>query len=571
MHKAAPTAATNGRDHVNRMRLNGVLLSCAAASLAAACAPVAIGHNVAASGDTASVGRIDVSTIPFDPALHVQTGTYTPSGSVLVSYADAPGRDRRDIKLATMNDDGSAMRTFFEGRVPDRPKDNGIRFMIFPDNKRIFMGDFVLECSAPLERCNDAKLVPVDYPAEVADGDHISHRWSEMIIAPDNCHVSWTTLLANYSAMVFTGELERTKAGYRIANTRIVSTVDQFQPDPAHPDGVIPQPTRGGEVKQFVHGGAGISVAGGARRDIADSTVLHLASGEIEAITDTPGYTETTIFSPDEQLGVVMTARFSPQTDLAVLGLMPRPYPGALNIGLNSLAYNYSVSGVRQQRQGNVGPALIDIARSKSEEGYLGANLNTSADWVFSSPLSWHPSSTRAMWMEGRRGQRGTQERRMQMVRLLDYEPGAAVASATTPDNMSYALTDLSVVKDYARQSKDIDVKVYGRHSGHIAYSRTPAGRIEKTYVNFSDDGQNVYSGRETMDYNPRANSTYRADVTLTGPKPGRMNLRMTFGPATDFYNPTKILFAPDASGQPLSSGFVEYDGQRLDVSELLP
>lgn len=490
---------------------------------------------------------------------------------MLVSYADAPGADRRDIKLATMNDDGTGMRTFFSGRVPDRPKDNGIRYMVFADNKRIFMGDFVLECSQPLESCDDAKLVPVVYPEEVADGDHISHRWSEMIVAPDNRHVSWTTLLANYSAIVFTGELVRERMAYRIVNAKIVSTVDQFRPDPAHPDGVIPQPIRGGEVKQFVHGGTGISVAGGARRDIADSTVLHLQSGEIEAITDTPGYTETTIFSPDEQLGVVMTARFSPRTDLAVLGLIPRPYPGALNMGLNSLAYNYSVSGVRQQRRGNVGPALIDISRSKNEEGYLGTNLHTEADWVFGSPISWHPSSARAMWMEGKRGQRGTQERRMQMVRLLDYKPGVAVPRARTPDNMKYALTDLSVVKDYARQSKDIDVKVYGRHSGYIAYSRTPAGRIEKTYVDFSEDGQSVYSGREAMDYNPRANSTYVADVTLTGPKSGRMSLRITFGPATDFYNPTRILFDPDASGQPLSSGFAEYDGQRLNVSDLLP
>lgn len=556
---------------MNLMRRSAVSLSFTAMFITTACAPVAVRQDVGSNSDAASASRIEITTIPFDPALHVQTGTYTPSGSVLVSYADAPGSDRRDIKLATMNDDGTAMRTFFAGRVPDRPKDNGIRFMVFPDNKRIFMGDFVLECSQPLERCDDAKLVPVAYPEEVADGDHVSHRWSEMIIAPDNRHVSWTTLLANYSALVFTGALERTQTGYRIADTRIVSTVEPFRPDPAHPDGVIPQPTRGGEVKQFVHGGAGISVAGGARRDIADSTVLHLATGEIEAITDTPGYTETTIFSPDERHGVVMTARFSPRTDLAVLGLMPRPYPGALNMGLNSLAYNYSVSGVRQQRQGNVGPALIDIARSKNEVGYLGTNLNTDADWVFGSPISWHPSSTKAMWMEGRRGQRGTQERRMQMVRLLDYKPDAAVAAVQTPDSMNYALTDLSVVKDYARQSKDIDVKVYGRHSGTITYRRTPAGRIEKTYVNFSDDGRNIYSGRETMDYNPRANTTYIADVTLTGPTPGRMNLRITFGPATDFYNPTRILFSTDGSGQPLSSGHAEYDGQRLDVSDLLP
>lgn len=547
------------------------ILPLAAMSLTAACAPVALQQDVTTFDAGEPFGRIAISTIPFDPGLHVQTGTYTPSGSVLVSYADASGGDRRDIKLATMNDDGTNMRTFFVGKVPERPKDNGIRFMIFPDNKRIFMGDFVLECSRPLEECDDARLVPVAYPEEVADGDHILHRWSEMIIAPDNRHVSWTTLLANYSAMVFTGELQRTPEGYRIDNTRIVSTVDPFRPDPAHPDGVIPHAMRGGEVKQFVHGGKAISMAGGTRRDIADSTVLHLATGEVEAITDTPGYTETTIFSPDERLSVVMTARFSPRSDLAVLGLMPRPYPGALNMGLNSFAYNYSVSGVRQQRAGNVGPALIDIERSKSQEGYLGTNLNTENDWVYGSPISWHPSSTRAMWMEGHRGQRGTQERRMQMVHLPDYRPQAAVAPARTPDSMDYALTDLSLVREYARESKDIDVKVHGRHSGYVTYRRTPGGRIEKTYVDFSNDGAQVYTGRETMDIDLRGNSTYSADVTLAGPRPGRMKLQITFDPATDFYNPTKILFGADASGQPRSSGFAEYGGRRLEVSDLLP
>lgn len=49
------------------------------------------------------------------------------------------------------DDDGTGMRTFFVGEVPERPKDNGIRLMIFADNQRIFMGDFVLECTSSLE------------------------------------------------------------------------------------------------------------------------------------------------------------------------------------------------------------------------------------------------------------------------------------------------------------------------------------------------------------------------------------------------------------------------------------
>lgn len=552
-------------------------LTCGVLALAAAAAAipaVAQTTSPAGAGTAPSIGRYEVFTIPFDPKLTFRSATYTPSGKVLVSYAQDESQPRRQLMLATQDDDGRNFRPFFAGLLPERAKDNGIRFMIFADNKRIFLGDFVLECATSLETCKNPKVLPVRYPAEVDAGPHVLHRWSEMIPAPDNKHVAWTTLFNNGTAAVFTGELRKQGAAYVIADTQVVSTVDPFVRDPKHADGVIPQPVRGGEVKQFVHGGTAISAAAARNRDLADSTLLHLATGEVEAITDTPGYDETTIFSPDERLGVVMTPRFSPKSDLAILGLMPRPYPGALNMGLNSLAYNYSVSGVRQKRPGNVGPALIEIEPSKTQPGYMGTNLNTEDDWVFGSPLSWHPSSTKAMWIERRRGERSEtgprQPGRMQAVRLLDYKPGPAVAAKPTPIG-TYASRDLAAVKDYASKPRDINVKVYGRSSGHITYSRTPQGMIEKTYVNFSDDGQQVYAGRETMHNNPRGNSTYTGDVTLTGPRPGTMKLKITFGPATDFYDPTKILFTPDASGTPLSHGYTEYGGQRLNVQDLTP
>jgi hypothetical protein len=515
----------------------------------------------------ASTGRHEIYTLPLADGFVPRSATYTPSGRVLVSSTQEGAQDQRHVTLVVMDDDGRNARTIFSQAVPPRPKDNGIRYMMFPDNKRIFMGDFVLECAPSLDDCAKSALLPVTYPAEVADGEHIGHRWSEMIVAPDNRHIAWTTLLATYSALVFTGELRKEGAGYVIADPQIVSTLDPFEKDPKHPDGVIPQVVRGGEVKQFVHGGTAISLAGGRKSDLADSVVHHLATGEMEAITNTAGYDETTIFSPDERLGMVMTTRFSPNTDLAILGMMPRPYSDSLNMGLNMVAYTYGVTGVRASRSGNVGPALTEIAASKSQEGYLGTNLNTADQWVFRSPMSWHPSSTKAMWVEG---MRGGGPRRVQIVRLLDYQPGPAVAAKPTPTHMPYAITDMSVVKTYAAKSQDIDVKVYGRSSGHITYRRTPRGAIEKTYVNFSDDGKSVYSGSETMQSNPRGRSTYTADVMLSGDKPGVMKLKMTFGPI-EGERPAELIYAPDATGAPLSQGYAEYDGKRLEVQSLVP
>ena len=512
------------------------------------------------------LGRYQIRSVPVPDALRVTSATYTPSGSVLVEYASGDGADSRQINLATVGDDGTGFRPFFSQRLPDRPQDNGIRNMIFPDNRRILTGDFVIECSSSLETCRDPALLPVEYPAEVAGGDHISHRWSEIIIGPDNRHISWTTLLADYSAVVLTGELVRKSSGYSIADVRIVSSVDLIRADPAHKDGVVPAKVRGGEVKQFVAGGTAISMAGMTGHDLPDSVVQHLDNGTMEPITSTPGYTETTIFSPDERLGIVMTSRFSTRSDPAVLGLLPRPYPDSLRMNLNMIAYTYSVTGVRRRRPGNVGPALIDIARSKAEPGYQGLNLNTSPEWVYSSPMSWHPRGTKAMWMERRRD---GGSRRIQIVELADHKPGAAVAVRPWPKELAGSSTDLSVIPGLATRDQDIEVRVYGRVSGYLEYRRK-GGRIEKTYSDFSDDGRHVYSGFERMDGNPRAKSTYTAAIDLTGEIPGAMHLTATFGPLTGEL-PAQLFFTKQADGKAASHGFAEYGGQRLDVADLEP
>src|SRR5262249_34963803 len=146
---------------------------------------------------------------------------------------------------------------------------------------------------------------------------------------------------------------------------------------------------------------------------------------------------------------------------------------------------------------------------------------------------------------------------------------GRTVASKPTPDNMSYASSDLSIIPGLVKKTNDIEVKVYGKASGHIEYRRS-ATNIEKVYVNFSDDGRDVYAGRETMQVNPRGNSTYTADVHVTGTNPGVMDLKITFGPLGGAH-PAGLLFTPDTSGAPLTRGYAEYKGKRLKVDGLAP
>lgn len=544
-----------------------------ARTIGALCATAATCATIASAQDTrtiqaadSEIGRVQIATVPIPANRILRTATFTPSGKILVTYSDKEDSDPQLVRLAIMDEDGRNFRPIFAQALPKVEKDNGLRYMVFADNKRVFLGDFVVECAPSLDACAKSSLLPVEYPAEVAGGDHISHRWSEMIVAPDNLHVAWTTLLSNYSAIVFIGVMHRQGPGYRIANPRIISTLDPFRKDSSHSDGTLPVPVNGGEVKQFVAGGTGISLAGAVKRDLPDSVVQHLDTNVTEAITDTPGYTETTIFSPDEHLGITMTARFS-KADPAILGLVPRPYPTSLNMSLPMLAYTYAVAGVRGERSGNIGPALIDIAKSKTMENYLGTNLSTDEHWVFRSPMSWHPGGRKAMWIEGHRGDGAV---RIRVVSLPDYKAGPKVGARPFPRAIPGSTSDMSLVKPYAEKSQNIDVKVYGRNSGFIAYRRTPGGVIEKTYSDFSDTPLAVYSGTERIEVNLDGRSTYTANVKLSGAKPGVMDLKITFGPLRGRL-PAQLIFDRDASGLPLTHGYAEYDGRRLEAQDLAP
>ena len=252
--------------------------------------------------------------------------------------------------------------------------------------------------------------------------------------------------------------------------------------------------------------------------------------------------------------------------DPAIFGLLPRPYPASLNMSLSAFTYSYAVTGVRLSRGGNIGPALIDIRASETTPGYIGANLGTSDNWVFRSPMSWHPGGKKAMWVEATRG---TPRRRIQIVELPDYRPGVRVNAAATPDAIPFASTDLAAIPGFAEKTGNVDVKVYGRRTGLIVYRRSP-GHIEKTYANFSDDGKSFYHGKETQDLNPRGNSTYVADIRLTGATRGRMNLKVTYGPLGGA-RPARLSFDRDANGVPLTHGFAEFAGKRLNIEGLEP
>jgi hypothetical protein len=524
--------------------------------------------------DAPGLGRVEVTTIPMPAFAKELSATYTSAGSMLVLFRREDDPKENDYwNLAVADDDGSAFRAIFSGVIRQHEKANGIRLMPFQDNKRVLLGDYVLECDPDIDGCESAELVPVRYPWDIEREPHTTHHWSEIIIAPDNEHMAWTMLRTDLGAANALGILVRTNDAYVIEEPQIISTLTSFEKDEDRDGYIVPLVVRGGEVKQFVRGGTAISLVGKKDGPVIDSVVEDLASGEVTQITKTPGYDETTIFSPDERLGLVMSTRGSKHTDPAIFGLLPRPHSYATQ-GLIMSLYMYAVAGVRSGRPGNIGPVLIEIERSMNESGYQGVLLNDPEEkWVYLSPMSWHPDGTKAMWPEMVRGSNqseGGGQNRARRVTLHDYQPRETVPVQRTPDHISYGVsgTNGRLSLWSPPPATTVEGRIAGKHSGHVEYTSRDA--VQSRYDNHSDDGKTFYNGFERMTRSPAQESVYEADLEVTGEQPGAMKLRATFSQAT-FTQLPKLLFDAAEDGKPKSYGYATYGGARLDIEDLTP
>jgi hypothetical protein len=235
------------------------------------------------------------------------------------------------------------------------------------------------------------------------------------------------------------------------------------------------------------------------------------------------------------------------------------------------LLYSYAVIGVRQFRKGNIGPVLIDIERSIHDENYRGVSLHDPEEqWVYYSPMSWHPSGRKVMWPEGLRG---TNTMRIRIAELLDYVPGPAVDAQKTPEDIPYAEKDLSKIRSL---SSNFSGKIAGKQGGYIELTiqgqqgmESLAGSTEAVYVNFTDDGKTFYNGFEKSRYSPFAENTYEADLSMTGAEEGETKFRAVFSKVSGG-EPQKLLFDQAADGKPKSFGYAQYRGVTLNIKDLL-
>ncbi len=512
--------------------------------------------------DSQDLGKIRLEEIPLPKdILAIPGGIYTYSGRVALPYR-LEGEENTHLHIATVNDDGSGWQEIYDGEYVEKREGNGLRLMPFPDNRRALMGDYVLECDPDMDTADKEKsrMVPIHYPDELKAMPRLWKVWSEIIISPDNEHMAWNGL--GSCAGAYVGKLVRTEDEYILEDVRTISA-GETKEDPDHPGCIIPRPVRGGEVKQFIRGGLGISFVG-SDRGPGDSMVQDLDSERVYSVTKTPGYDETTIFSPDNRLGIVMSTRFSPKTNSAFLGLIPRRGNETTKGNLTMDVYLFGVTAVREGGDGNIGPVLIDIEKSQSVPGYLGTSLSDPAgEWVYYSPMSWHPSSKKVMWNEGLKKTLGDQFRLMK-AELDDYVPGPAVPASPLPENIPYALPGVDPAGGMMGGEEAGTVRIAGHHSGFAVTTTETIQPLKArtVYENFSDDGESFLNGWESSvspGLTGGGNSVYDAQMKLTGAHTGEMDVH--------------VVYARTRTGEEIgkdSRGFAEYDGERIEIEDML-
>ena len=489
-------------------------------------------------GDDDSKNNEDIKThlsnIPLPEDIIIDDGHYMFDGNIFICYKRST---TNFTYFGVISDDGKNFKELYGEEFIVSPLANGIRLIPFRDGKRIYLGDFVFECNdttKTISSCEKGVLIPVNYPKEVVNNNYTYKTWSEMVVAPDNIHVAWTSLNMACGAVGFLGKFKRTENSYEIEESKIISTINFVEPDPTDESILITKIPRGGEIKQFIEGGNALTLVGTQPDEFVKSVYQSLKTEEVYTYSHEPGYDETSILSPDEKLGITMSTRFSPKTNMAIFGLMPRPHCSLVLSKIVESVYTYAVTNVRKTRKGNVGPVLFVKEKSINDPNYHGIDLHdTEEKFVFCSPISWHPSNLKAIWPEV---EKGTSNRRLRKLEISNYTPSAYPKIENTTDNVPYAL-DMSEM-DNIHYDKKTNGTIKGKKSGEIIYYNSGFSSIKQTvkitYVNYSDDGKKFYNGEEEFIGDRTSKNVYKSNVILSGSESGQNNFTITFNTKSD-------------------------------------
>ena len=351
-------------------------------------------------------------------------------------------------------------------------------------------------------------LVPVVTPPS---GATVLDPQREMRISPDGTHVLFSQIQMSPAGMItavpVVGTLERTDAGYEIADARVVYPV--------------------GEGKQWTPDGKGVIVLGGRyEAGNVDDIVVDLATGDVTRLTGNLDYDEDTDLSPNQQWIAIGSTRgydaLTPMSRIVRPAFLPADIQGAVYQGYAGASDGENISNqewvlaIDDELKGENGiPLFVD------GDGYTARSM-----------ASWNSTGDAvAFWEASPSGESQL------VIAHLNYTTsvGPVADDRTTPDP-TWA-PELSGYVPAAAPLPEVGTYKGARGGTAVVDEVTDAtGHTVRTvtYTDYVNDQGMILNGTEWTDTTASQSSIrYVADIDVTGEHTGYLDADATINKLT--------------------------------------
>ncbi|MEV0671199.1 hypothetical protein [Mycobacterium sp. NPDC050441] len=354
------------------------------------------------------------------------------------------------------------------------------------------------------ETADGKQLVPVITPPA---GARVLDPQREMRISPDGTHVLFSQIQMTpqglITAVPVVGRLERTDAGYEIADARVVYPV--------------------GEGKQWTPDGKGVIILGGRyEAGNVDDIVVDLETGEVTRLTGNLDYDEDIDLSPNEQWIAVGSTRgydaLTPMSRIVRPAFLPADIQGAVYE-----AYRGTGDGT------NISNQEWALAAEDDLDGENGVPLFVDGDgYTARSMASWNNTGDAVTFWEAS----PTGESRLVIANLkYTTSVGPVEGDRTTPDP-----TWAPELKTYVPSAAPLPpTGTYAGAGGGAAVvtevTDSTTGHIVRTvtYTDYVNEEGMILNGTESTDTTASQSSIrYLADITVTGEHTGYLKADAT-------------------------------------------
>lgn len=353
------------------------------------------------------------------------------------------------------------------------------------------------------EGVDGRRLVPVITPPA---GARVLDPQREMRISPDGTHVLFSQIQMTpqglITAVPVVGKLQRTDAGYEIADARVVYPV--------------------GEGKQWTPDGKGVIILGGRyEAGNVDDIVVDLETGEVTRLTGNLDYDEDTDLSPNQEWIAIGSTRgygaLTPMTRIVRPAFLPADIQGAVY-----QAYAGSSDGM------NISNQEWALAVEDDLKGENGIPLFVDGDgYTARSMASWNNTGDAVSFWEAS----PTGESRLVIANLkYTTSVGPVEGDRVTPDP-TWAPELKTYVPSAAPLPPTGTYAGAGGGTAVVSEVTDATGHITRTvtYTDYVNEDGMILNGTESTNTTASQSSIhYLADITVTGEHTGYLKADAT-------------------------------------------